>query len=391
MAGSEALERCRAGLLADAHGIPVVAVREGRVHDANEAALGFFSNLHVGMDVGGLFEAECRKKLRDVLRAATSGVTVEMEVTRADLPPIVARVLVLASRDEQLLVVGERGIRYTEDTGAKLMAVNAELGNLTRQLSQRMHELSAAKDKARELGELRELFITALAHDLRTMLNAILLAESFLRDEPRLPGDRPWEQHVEIVERNAKRMLQLIDSLLFAAQLDAADSLPAQSVEIVRLDEVAREMAKDLTPLAEQTGVRIEVSGPEPVWLRGHRTWLGQVLSNLLGNAIRHSPEGEPVVVNVAVEGAGARCDVIDRGPGVPVAEREQIFERFVQRGERRGRMGIGLHICRRIIALHGGQIWVEDAPGGGARFSFRIPSSLVEPSHGLVSGGPGP
>lgn len=374
MAGSDPVERWRAGLLADGHGIPVVAIRDGRVHEGNGAARGLFPDLHVGMEVGELFDESCRDKLRDFLEEGASGMTTELEVTQTNQPPLAARFLLLARPDEQLLVTGASGLGYTEEIGAKLMAANSDLANLTRELSQRMHELDTAKQTMQKFADLREMFIAALAHDLKTPLGVILLSESLLRGKMPLSQVIDAERHIDKVERSAKRMLHLIDSLLFAAHLDSAVVLATQSLESLSIDDVARETADDLAPFADDGGVRIAVTAPEPVRVRGNRAWLGQVFANLLTNAIRYSPAGTRVDVTVAVEGTEARCDVADHGPGVPPADRERIFDRFVQRGERRGSIGLGLYICRKIIDLHGGRIWVEENPGGGARFVFRIP-----------------
>jgi signal transduction histidine kinase len=120
--------------------------------------------------------------------------------------------------------------------------------------------------------------------------------------------------------------------------------------------------------------VRVVVTAHEPVRLRGNSSWLEQVLTNLLTHAIRHSPRGARIDVAVAARGTEALCEVADRGPGVPATDREHIFDRFVQREGTRGSIGLGLYICRKIVDLHGGRIWVEDNPDGGARFVFRIP-----------------
>ncbi|HSQ66543.1 MAG TPA: HAMP domain-containing sensor histidine kinase [Polyangiaceae bacterium] len=373
MAGSDSLEGWRAGLLADGSGIPVVAVRDGLVHAANGAARRVFGDIREGMVIGELFEQSCRGKLHSFLEGAT-GASTELEVTRAELPPAAVRFLLLAAPGEQLLVGGASDQGYTEEIGAKLMAANTELADLTRELSKRMHELDLAAREMQKLAEQREMFIAALAHDLKAPLSVILLSESLLRKRTPAAQAIEMEQHIGKVERSAKSMLAVIDSLLFAAQLDSAEPPGVQSLESLLIDDIARETARDLAPLADDAAVAIEVTAPEPIRVRGNRVWLGQVFANLLTNAIRYSPAGTRVAVTVTAEGSEARCAVADRGPGVPPPERERIFERFVQRGERRGTIGLGLYICRKIMSLHGGRIWVEDHPGGGARFAFSLP-----------------
>jgi signal transduction histidine kinase len=373
--GSDSLEQWRAALLADDNGVPVVAVRDARIHRANDAARALFSNLHLGMGVDELAEESCRHKLSDHLREGASGKTVEIEITQRAGAPTPARFLLLTSAHEQLLVGVGIGMGYTDEIGAKLIATNAELANTARELSQRMHELETTRRAMQGLADQRELFIAALAHDLRGPLSVILLSESALRARPPPLLAMELSSHGDKVERSAKRMLKLIDSLLFATQLDSSNSLTEQSLERLSLDQIAHETADDLGPLAAEGDVRIVVADSDRTFVRGNRAWLGQVFANLLTNAIRHSPAGSRVGVNVSTDGSSVRCTITDQGPGVPVEERERIFHRFVQHGDRRGSVGLGLYICRKIIHLHGGHIWIEDAPAGGARFVFRIPT----------------
>ncbi|MHB8876159.1 MAG: sensor histidine kinase [Myxococcaceae bacterium] len=239
-----------------------------------------------------------------------------------------------------------------------------------------MHDLDCTKRELEKLADLRELFIAALAHDLRAPLSVILLSEAMLRGKTHPLQSMEVERHIDRVQRSARRMLQLIDSLLLAARVESGESrMTAESLEAVLVDEVAREVAADLSPLADEALVRLEVTTHEPIEVLGNRAWLGQVFANLLTNAIRHSPAGTRVeVAVVAVDGPAVRCEVTDQGPGVPVAARGRIFDRFVQHGERPGSIGLGLYISSKIVALHGGRIWVEEAPSGGARFVFQIP-----------------
>ena len=116
---------------------------------------------------------------------------------------------------------------------------------------------------------------------------------------------------------------------------------------------------------------------------RFDRTRVEQILTNLLGNAIRYSPrEGTIEVATRSLRRDGRRfveVSVSDQGPGVPAADRERVFEPYVQAGEsRRGGLGLGLAICRRLAEAHGGAIGVEPAPSGGARFAFTLPTEVA-------------
>jgi two-component system sensor histidine kinase KdpD len=115
------------------------------------------------------------------------------------------------------------------------------------------------------------------------------------------------------------------------------------------------------------------------------------VLWNLLDNAYRYGPSGEPATVEARFTGAELRLSVADRGPGIPAAERERVFQYFYrlerdQRSQRRG-SGLGLAICRGIVNAHGGRMWVEDRPGGGSRFCLALPASCLASAADLERG----
>jgi signal transduction histidine kinase len=373
--GIEPLANLRAELVADRQ-VPVVAVRDGRVQDANDAARALFARVAVGTNVSELFDERSREKLAVALRKSASGATPELQVLRSDGPPFAVRFLILSIEGEQLFIA-QRIPGDSERTAEKLMAENTQLANMTRELSRHERDLAVAKQTLERQCHLRELFIATLAHDLKGPLNAILLTEATLRHHASAAQTIDHERHTERVERNAKRMLRLIDSLLLAARLDCVDSpIPPESFESLRIDEIARKVVDDLAPLADDAHVSIAVSATDPVRARGSACWLEQVVANLLTNAIRHSPPGTRVVVTIALQYQEAVCKVADQGPGVPPDDRERIFERFVQRGGRRGSIGLGLYICQKIVGLHGGRIWVEANEGGGARFAFSLPCS---------------
>jgi signal transduction histidine kinase len=375
--GSEPLAELRAELIGDGQ-VPVFAVRDGCVREANAAARAAFEMLRVGTDVGELFDERSREKLAEALHKSASGATPELQVRRSSGPPFAVRFLVISNSGEQLFIA-QQFTGYSVGMAEKLMEANSKLANTTRELARQTRDLDVAKQKLQRQAELREMFIAALAHDLRGPLSVILVTEATLRHQASAAQPTEPERHAERVERNARRMLALVDSLLLAARLDSIEGpVPPGSFESLRVDEVARKVAEDLAAPAADAHVNIVVTAADPVRAPGNTSWLEQVFTNLLTNAIRHSPPGRHVDVTVALEGEEAVCKVADQGPGVAPEDRERIFERFVQRGERRGSIGLGLYICRRIVSLHGGRIWVEANPGGGARFAFSMPRASI-------------
>jgi signal transduction histidine kinase len=370
--GGDSLGQLREALLADGHETAVLAIKDGTVHESNAAARRLFTQTPRGRTIRELFDERSEEKLREHLRRGSSGATPELQVLRADGPPVATRFLVVAFAGEHLLIAEHGDLGHSDEISEKLVAANSDLANLTRELSRRMHEIESAKQALEAASDMRELFIAALAHDLKTPLTVILLNEGALRKQtaPLSTADRA--RHADKVERNVKRMLRLIDNLLLAARLEAdVASLGVESFESVRVDNLARDIAREIEPLANDARLSIVVTAHEPVCVRGNGAWLGQVFANLLTNATRHSEAGTCIEVTVEKDGPEAKCTVADRGPGIAALDRERLFDRFAQRGERRGNIGLGLYVCRKILSLHGGRIWIEDNPGGGARFVF--------------------
>ncbi len=178
------------------------------------------------------------------------------------------------------------------------------------------------------------------------------------------------------------RLSRLIHDLLDLAKLEAANEAGSKEVTLnpFGLAEAVGEAVESLRQLSKGRGVTVEYRrGGDPLSLHGDRDRLIQVMVNLLSNAIKFCPPETGRVVVAAARRAAGRIEisVSDNGPGVPAADRETIFERFRQLSRPPGApagTGLGLPICRRIVAQHGGRIWVEDAATGGARFVVLVP-----------------
>ena len=151
--------------------------------------------------------------------------------------------------------------------------------------------------------------------------------------------------------------------------------------ETVDAAGLARKACQEMEAAAAPRGVTLAVdAGAEHNEVRADPAILRRVFDNLLGNALEHSPQGGTILVNVVSCDEGIEITVADQGPGVPEAFRERIFEKF-QRLENRktvpgANRGLGLTFCRLAIEAHGGTIWVDEAPGGGARFRALLPAS---------------
>ena len=243
-------------------------------------------------------------------------------------------------------------------------------------------QVNARRDTERLADELRaehrrkDDFLAMLAHELRNPLAPIAAAAEVLRlghaNDPRL------RRTSDIVTRQVRHMATLIDDLLDASRVTRG------IVSVERRDEDLREVVahavEQVTPQVEGHRHRLRVAlPPVAVWVRGDRKRLVQVITNLLDNAIKYTPEGGLIEVTLARDATHASLAVRDNGAGVPATLRERIFDLFVQ-GQRspdraQGGLGIGLALARSLVELHGGELTCTSAGAGqGSSFELRLP-----------------
>ena len=218
-----------------------------------------------------------------------------------------------------------------------------------------------------------EQFAYIASHDLSEPLRTISGFVTLLRRRHLVQLDDQGQEFVAYIADGADRMQALIGALLEFSRVGRPDS----PTELVDLDEVVAEVADDLGARFQETGGRLEISGPLPE-IHGVRGDLSRVFQNLIGNALKfRRPEQPPVVEVRSKRGSGWwTITVADNGIGIPTEHRERIFhvfERLHPRGDYGG-TGIGLAVVQRVIETHGGRVWVEDADGGGSAFHFTVP-----------------
>ncbi|WP_422032282.1 ATP-binding protein [Reyranella sp.] len=225
-----------------------------------------------------------------------------------------------------------------------------------------VHAVNQALDRLEAGFRAQREFTADMAHELRTPL-AIMRARIDTMD------DQPLRQSLET---DIVNMTRTVNQVLDIAELEAfvVDGSSLADLQAVCADAVAF-----MAPLAVDSDKTIALTGIEtPVWVHGHAEALFRAVRNLVENAIRHTPAGGTIEVDVAADGT---VRVLDEGPGVPSSDRETIFQRFWRRDRARpGSRGLGLAIVTRVAAAHGGTISVDDRPGGGAVFTLRLQPS---------------
>ena len=249
---------------------------------------------------------------------------------------------------------------------------------LLAELEDARNTLAARNAKLEELEGLKETLTQTLVHDLKNPLAAVL-------GNLELMERKADESLLHLVRRSkaaAWRMHQMILNLLDIGQLEEGKLVLRP--ETIEAGSLARKACLEMEGGAAQRGVRLEIApGSDNAVLRGDSTVLRRVMDNLIANAIEHSPKDGRVTVSVMLCDEGVEIAVSDQGPGVPPEFRERIFEKF-QRLENRKSLpganrGLGLTFCRLAVEAHGGTIWVDDSPGGGALFRALLPATEVE------------
>jgi signal transduction histidine kinase len=228
-----------------------------------------------------------------------------------------------------------------------------------------------------ELDKLRSEFLLGVSHELKTPLTSIKSASELILDDASNPDD-PRSQLLSIIKHNTERMEKRIQELLdFVKMRSSTLSLQRKAEDINRsIEEVTAINAPTLW-LRKQTLKTKLLHSTTMVMLDRYR--FDQIMTNLLSNASKYSPQGSEIEVGMRVansqENSHIIIDVCDRGSGVPQEEKELIFEPYY-RGKKAtvSGLGIGLSIVKSLVELHGGKIWVSDRDGGGSVFSFSLP-----------------
>jgi signal transduction histidine kinase len=289
-----------------------------------------------------------------------------------------------------LLAVGTATAWFT---GRSLRAVEAVRRRVAVITAEQLHErvpVPAARDEISHLAETmnamldrlqaavaaQRRFVADASHELRSPLSTVQLGLELLHGKVR--ADTPLDEAaVATLRAEAERLEQLVADLLLLARTDERQT--GRRADEVDLDDIVDAQARRLANRPDLT-VAVAVA---PVRVRGDREQLTRAVRNLVDNAARHATTG--VGLRLSVAGQSAQIEVADDGPGIPVADRGRVFERFVRLGESRDRdgggTGLGLAIVREVVASHGGTVGVYDTPGGGATIRITVPLEVPRPA----------
>jgi PAS domain S-box-containing protein len=233
--------------------------------------------------------------------------------------------------------------------------------------------------RLKELDKMKSDFVSNVSHELRTPLTSIKGSVDNMLDG--LTGSLNEKQirYLARIKSNSDRLSRLINDLLDLSKIEAGriDVRPTTLL----MNALAEEIAEHLKPLGAEKRIRIEVAAPDPrvtVW--ADRDKITQVLTNLIGNAVKFTPHDGKITVAILRNGnEWVQISVADTGPGIVPEEADKIFTKFYQitdmDKQRPKGSGLGLAISKALVEMHGGKIWVESELGRGSTFSFTLPA----------------
>lgn len=252
----------------------------------------------------------------------------------------------------------------------------SELEEVAASFNQMAHDVQQSRQAMRDL-------VANVSHELKTPLTSIRGFADAIVDGA-AQGQAEQERSAGVIRDEALRMTRMVEQLLDLSRIESGQVAMARNP--VQIGQLLRACVQGLSPAAQERGVQLACDCPPLPPLLGDGDRLTQVFTNLLDNAVRHTPAGGKVTASAQVVSGTAGSDaprlvevaVTDTGPGIPTAELERVFERFYQvdksRARTRGGAGLGLSISRTIVEAHGGRIWAESVLGLGTRFVVRLP-----------------
>jgi signal transduction histidine kinase/DNA-binding response OmpR family regulator len=258
-----------------------------------------------------------------------------------------------------------------------------EVQAANRRLEAANQELLRAKEEAERGSKFKDQFLSTMSHELRTPLNAVLGFSDLLADERYGTLNERQRRYVSHIHTGGKHLLTLISDILDLSKIEAGRMELA--IESLSVEAIFVEVLSVMRPLADKKSQGLTKRAEPGLFVRADSTRFKQVLMNLMGNAIKFTPQGGRIEVAAQMADGKVRVEVRDNGPGIPPQEQERIFEAFYrlrETGKKTEGTGLGLAITHRLVELHGGDLSLESQVGQGSCFYFCLPvaASVREP-----------
>ncbi|MFO8079605.1 MAG: nitroreductase family protein [Armatimonadota bacterium] len=314
----------------------------------------------------------------DAILGEVSGYDLTMkisEVVEGPAPVIITTAAYDEADEEQALIAGASDVITKPVRDHELLARVRALADsraLYEQVEERAEELEAANQALRKLQQLRDDLTHMIVHDMRTPLTNIISG---------LQTVEAMEYEGEIAEEfipeaiNAGVDLQdMINNLLDISKMEAGELEPER--ERFEVCDLVTEAFDRVEHLVREGGLELKAEMQDDLTVNADRALIKRVLVNLLGNAVKFTPEGGSVTVEAQELDGGARVCVTDTGPGISEEEQQRLFRKFSQldSGRKHQGTGLGLAFVKLAVDAHGGRVWVDSEPGEGSSFCFEIP-----------------
>ncbi len=313
----------------------------------------YYENRMKGLESESMYETIFKTK---------SGQRIHAEVNAALIP--------YQGKPADLVII--RNINERKKAEAEIRKLNE---TLERRVEERTRELASANERLIELDRLKSLFLASMSHELRTPLNSILGFTGLLLMGMSGPLNDEQVKQLNMVQNSSTHLLELINEILDISKIESGRV--DLCIESFPMAEVANETLRAVAPLAKAKGLDLAADVPENLMLQSDRRRVKQVLMNLLGNAIKFSDQGS-VRVEAGTVQEDLTVSVSDRGIGIRPEDMEKLFNPFGQIDMSSTKQyegtGLGLYLCKKILALLRGTISVKSEYGRGSIFTFALP-----------------
>jgi len=360
------------------------------------AGLVLLASLFAALLVSPIFRRSVAEPIIHLAQAAgTVSHDKDYSIRVAPLPDHGELSTLIDSFNEMLAQIGrsETDLRKAHDQlELRVRERTAELQTAKDSLEAYSQNLLRAKEELERAAKFKDQFLSTMSHELRTPLNAVLGFSDLLTEERYGPLNERQQRYVKHIHTGGKHLLTLINDILDLSKIEAGRLQLA--IDSVPIATSFSEVMDTMRPLADKKSHILVHRAPQGLSVRADGTRLKQILMNLVGNAIKFTPEGGHIELAARRVGEFVRVEVRDSGPGIPPEEQERIFDAFyrLRRSEKAAEgTGLGLAITQRLVQLHGGELGVESRVGSGSCFYFTLPvvPTYVAEGAGAIEAGP--
>jgi signal transduction histidine kinase/DNA-binding response OmpR family regulator len=331
-----------------------------------------------------LISAVFRRAVADpIIRLAEAARAVSREKNysvRSSRTGVSGELAILVDAFNEMLVQiqeNEKALREArDDLELRVRERTAELERAKGEVEAHSLSILHAKEELERASKFKDQFLSTMSHELRTPLNAVLGFSELLTEERYGPLNERQQRYIKHIHTGGKHLLSLINDILDLSKIEAGRL--QLTIESVAMRTTFGEVLDTMRPLADKKSQMLLGEAPAGLSVRADHTRLKQILMNLMGNAIKFTPEGGEVQLLASRLDEGVRVEVRDTGPGIPTEEQERVFEAFYRMGntdKKAEGTGLGLAITRRLVELHGGKLGIESKPGTGSCFFFTLPA----------------